>query len=269
MALNFAPGADVSWLAMDPDISDPELDQEPTFSVAMSSLLEQDSESDEDPDDDSDTSEVHPCLETTEDVCLNISDQDTLHAGGPDGVDLDNDTNAAYAEDLPDFVKRLQEQLLAGYTPPNHPSVDDPRGYTLTESEEHSLRHYIAWVDSCGTVKAYNLHAAVLQDAAKIEILTLYKVQKLAMKLLGLSSQMVDMCPKSCMAFTGSLKISSSASIFVISMMGLVVSHTLTKRVNQELKWSIPPLPLSFSHFIGIEKWQKLCNIDIRVYRML
>ena len=203
MALSFATGADVSWLATDPDISDPDFDQEPTFQ-ARSSLLEPDFESDEDFDEGSDTSEVHPCLETPGDVGLNISDQEDVHMGDPDSVNLDNDTNAACADDLPDLVKRLQEQLLAGYTAPYSPSAHG--GYTLSESEEHSLRHYIAWVDSRGTVKAYNLHAKVLQDAAKIEILTLYKVRKLAMKLLGLSSQMVDMCPKSCMAFTGVFK---------------------------------------------------------------
>ena len=47
MALSFATGADVSWLATDPDISDPDFDQEPTFQ-ARSSLLEPDFESDED-----------------------------------------------------------------------------------------------------------------------------------------------------------------------------------------------------------------------------
>ena len=37
-----------------------------------------------------------------------------------------------------------------------------------------------------------------------MELLSLYKAQKLAMELTGLSSsQQVDMCPDSCMAFTG------------------------------------------------------------------
>jgi hypothetical protein len=39
-----------------------------------------------------------------------------------------------------------------------------------------------------------------------MEILSLYMVRKLAMELTGLSSQLVDMCPKSCMAFTGEFK---------------------------------------------------------------
>ena len=62
MELSFAPGADVSWLAMDPNISDLQSGQEPAFSNAGSSSSEQDS------DGDSDTSEVHPCLKIPEDM---------------------------------------------------------------------------------------------------------------------------------------------------------------------------------------------------------
>ena len=218
MALSFAPGADLSWLATGVDLGldndpDPNFDQEPSFQAHSSDsrlieVLEEDFEPDEDPIEGSDISEVHPCLETSGDSGLKIPDQGSLHIGieNPDSVNLDNDSDAACADSLPDLVKKLQEQLLAGYTLSNYPSVNDPRGYTLSESEEYSLRHYIAWVASHGTVKAYNLHAEVLQNAAKVEILTLYKVRKLAMKLLGLSAQMVDMCPKSCMAFTGKFK---------------------------------------------------------------
>jgi hypothetical protein len=68
------------------------------------------------------------------------------------------------------------------------------------------LKHYIAWVDSHGTVKGYHLHAQVLQEAAQVEILSLYLVRKLANELTGLSSKLVDMCPRSCMAFTGEFK---------------------------------------------------------------
>jgi hypothetical protein len=204
MASSSIPGADLSLLEMDPDISDSELDLEPE---ASPSLLEQYSESDEDSDEDVDPSEIHPCLESPSDGCSNIFKPGSLHTGDLDGADPDEDTNAAanLPDDVPDVVARLQRQLLAGYTPPIYPPINDSSG-TLTESEELSLKHYIAWVDSCGTVKAYSLHAEVLQKAAGIEILSLYMVQKLAIKVLGLSSQMVDMCPKSCMAFTGEFK---------------------------------------------------------------
>ena len=195
----FAPGADFSYLGMDPnDLPDSELDP----SDAASSSSEDDSNSDPD-----DQSEVHPCLKPLEDKDADISGHSSLSIGDPDNIDLDDNSDTVYAEaNPPDFVRRLQKQLLAGYTLPNHPSVNDPGGYTLSESERLSLEHYIAWVDSRGTVKAYQLHAEVLQNATNIEILTLYMVRKLATKLLGLSSQLVDMCPKSCMAYTGEFK---------------------------------------------------------------
>ena len=198
MELSVAPSADLSWMGRDLDeISDSQSDQELMFPDDDSSSSEEDSD---------DKSELHPCLETPEDNNPDISGGASLHMGTLDNVDLNNPT-AVYAEDhIPDFIHRLQKQLLAGYTLPNHPSVNDPRDHTLTESEKISLRHYIAWVDSRGTVKAYNLHAEVLKEAANVEILTLYMVRKLAIKVLGLSSQLVDMCPKSCMAFTGDFK---------------------------------------------------------------
>jgi hypothetical protein len=210
VATSSIPSADLSWLEMDPDISDPDLELEHPFQLpeADPSLLEQDSESDEDSDEDVDPSEVHPCLESPSEGCPNISEPGSSHMGDLDSADLDNDTNAVanLPDIVPDVVARLQRQLLAGYTPPIYPPIDDSRGGTLTESEELSLKHYMAWVDSHGTVKAYRLHAEVLQKATDIEILTLYMVRKLAMKVLGLSSQMVDMCPRSCMAFTGDFK---------------------------------------------------------------
>ncbi|KAF8266293.1 hypothetical protein EI94DRAFT_1505101, partial [Lactarius quietus] len=124
-----------------------------------------------------------------------------------ESANLAEEVLADSAADLPEVVKRLCTQLLAGYTLPNHPSTKyDPRGRLLTESEQLSLKHFIAWVDSCGTVKGYSHHAQVLQEATKIEILSLYLVQKLVNELTESSSQMVDMCPKSCMAFTGDFK---------------------------------------------------------------
>jgi hypothetical protein len=169
--------------------------------------LEQDSESDEDSESDVDPSEVHPCLESPSKGSP-ISEPGSLHLRDLDGADPDGDTNAAanLPDNVQDIVGRLQRQLLAGYTHPLFPPINDSRGGTLTESEELSLKHYMAWVDSHGTVKAYSLHAGVLQKATDIEILSLYMVRKLAIKVLGLSSQKVDMCPKSCMAFTGDFK---------------------------------------------------------------
>ena len=84
--------------------------------------------------------------------------------------------------------------------------INDLRNHSLTKAEKLSLKHFIAWVDSHGTVKAYALHAKVLQEETGTEILSLYMARKLALKFPGLSSQLVDMCPKSCMAYTGEFK---------------------------------------------------------------
>ncbi|EGO05145.1 hypothetical protein SERLA73DRAFT_38022, partial [Serpula lacrymans var. lacrymans S7.3] len=65
---------------------------------------------------------------------------------------------------------------------------------------------YIAWKKSNGTVKAYELHAQVLQQATQLEILSLYAVQKLAGSLSKVAPERFDMCPRSCIAYTGDFK---------------------------------------------------------------
>jgi hypothetical protein len=50
---------------------------------------------------------------------------------------------------------------------------------------------------------AYKLHAEVLQSASDVEILSLKSVQKLAATLTDLRPLQIDMCPKSCLAYTG------------------------------------------------------------------
>ncbi|KAH8978361.1 hypothetical protein EDB86DRAFT_3090785 [Lactarius hatsudake] len=173
----FSPDVD---LGMDPNISESEMDQDPVVSEAGLGFAGSDSDSDDEVD-------FHPAVFSS-----SIGHLDTGAVG-----------SSFY--DHPDRSTR-RAKLLSDYTPPNHPPVDDSRGRSLTPDEELSLKHYIAWVDSRGTVKAYRLHAQVLQEATGTEILSLYMVQKLAVELTGLSSQLVDMCPKSCMAFTGEFK---------------------------------------------------------------
>jgi len=99
-------------------------------------------------------------------------------------------------------LDNLCQDLLNGYKLPPKPS--DPYNLRpLDRQEELSLQHYTAWQNSGGTVKAYSLHAAVLQNATNVEILSLYKVQQLAEFLTRLSPRRIDMCPKSCIAYTG------------------------------------------------------------------
>ena len=207
MVSSSTAGVNLAWMGMDPNVSDSELDQLAVPSEDDSSSLNQDLESDtdDDKDDDDNISRLHPAMMSLS----KYDDTDNITSERePDTANLEEEEEvfAGSATDLPEVVKRLREKLLAGYTPPNHPSVNDPRGRSLIPSEILSLKHYMAWVDSHGTVKAYGLHAKVLGEASGTEILSLYSVRKLAIELTGLSTQLVDMCPKSCMAFTGEFK---------------------------------------------------------------
>ena len=112
---------------------------------------------------------------------------------------------------LPEIIIRLQKQLLKGYTLPPCPTLA-PVKHTLSMAEILSLQHYLAWTESYGTVKAYSAHAQVLAEATKEVILSLYKARKLASKLTGIKASFVDMCPKSCMAFTGASDSQSTCS---------------------------------------------------------
>src|SRR4051812_49330770 len=53
------------------------------------------------------------------------------------------------------------------------------------------------------TVQAYIEHQKVLEAATKIEVLSLFHVCKLAASLTDFHPTKVDMCPKSCIAYTG------------------------------------------------------------------
>ena len=80
-------------------------------------------------------------------------------------------------DDIPDVIIQLQAQLLGDYTLP--PCPDGPsRQHTLSSLETLSLKHYLAWSDSHGTVKACNAHAQVLAEATQMKILSLYKVKQ-------------------------------------------------------------------------------------------
>ena len=84
--------------------------------------------------------------------------------------------------------------------------------HTHSQTEILSLKHYLAWTESNGTVKVYNAHAQVLTEATQVAILSLYKARKLATKLTGIKPCFVDMCPKSCMVFTGKFQSQSTCS---------------------------------------------------------
>ena len=134
----------------------------------------------------------------------------------PDGMPLSDTANSASDDDssdsrLPEIITGLQEKLLQGYTLPSDPPQDSPQT-DLSRAERLSLYHYFAWSDSHGTVKAYDAHAWVLVEATGEEILSLHRVRRLALDLAGLQPTFVDMCPKSCMAFTGDSQLDATCT---------------------------------------------------------
>ncbi|KIL66941.1 hypothetical protein M378DRAFT_74466, partial [Amanita muscaria Koide BX008] len=111
--------------------------------------------------------------------------------------------------EYPDERYRLQEALTDNYVCGPAPAwSSQPRDITATE--RISLEHYIAWTKSNGTELAYRLHADVLKKVTKIDILSLHAVRSLSRKLSGLQPQLVDMCPQSCMAYTGDYSTEAS-----------------------------------------------------------
>jgi len=126
-----------------------------------------------------------------------------LHDFPDDGSD--SNINAEFFE-TPDVLDKLRDQLLGGYKPPAECPSNIKTGMDIDKlslDENISLEHFIAWKKSNGTVKAYNMHAKVLATHTGATILTLYQARKLAVKLTGFHATKVDICPKSCIVYTG------------------------------------------------------------------
>ncbi|KAJ3513341.1 hypothetical protein NMY22_g15065 [Coprinellus aureogranulatus] len=107
----------------------------------------------------------------------------------------------------PKALEDLRAELLGDYIcPPVAPeTLDDVRNNfaNLTQSERLSLRHFIIWKRTGGTVVAYQLHAKLLESVTGVEILSLYRVRKRAVELTKFAPIRVPMCPRSCIAYTG------------------------------------------------------------------
>src|SRR5215510_2367596 len=127
---------------------------------------------------------------------------------GNTGMDEDSGNSLDVEEmihiPLPATLTFLRQMLLGDYKCPQSPPNFHPAFQDLTPVERLSLKHYVAWKMSNGTVKAYKMHAAVLKDATGLNILSLYNCQKLAIKLTKLEAYKVDICPNSCVAYAGS-----------------------------------------------------------------
>ena len=154
----------------------------------------------------------HAIFDIPEEVLESAQDFASEHSSADEQYDDDSSSELHYEElygptksrdgNVPEIISQLQEKLLKGYTLPPIPEQDPPKP-DLSRAQRLSLHHYFAWVESNGTVKAYNSHARVLLQATGEEILSLHRVRQLALDIAGLTPQFVEMCPKSCQAYTG------------------------------------------------------------------
>ena len=136
--------------------------------------------------------------ERDEDICSDEDEDDFMGHNDMDyyPTDLDGFFN------IPQSLKDLKVDLLVDYTLPAEPPALLKKSI-LSPLETASLKHYVAWKKSNGTIQAFNLHREVLTSTSGLKILSLYKAQKLAIKLTDFHANMVDMCPNSCIAYTG------------------------------------------------------------------
>jgi len=126
-----------------------------------------------------------------------------LGGQGPGAVpDPNEDPNEGFFR-LPESLKDLRKQLLGEYVLPAQQPSRRSGVRELTTPEIISLQHYVAWSKSNGTIYAYKIHAGVLTRASGVEILSLHNAKKLAQDLTEFVPRMVDMCPRSCIAYTG------------------------------------------------------------------
>jgi hypothetical protein len=171
----------------------------------------QESELDSDEDEEMDYNHLPPPTHSpVEDIDATNEDEDNPVDLSERPPALDSASQPAAPEasiPLPEELLQLREELRKGYTCPPYPPSEDnlisSRYSNLSRSEKWSLKHYICWKKTGGTVEAYKLHATLLSEAIGAEILSLYNIRKLACQLVDLKTREVHMCPNSCIAYTG------------------------------------------------------------------
>ena len=99
---------------------------------------------------------------STESEALLKFPQASDQVGNDSTNNIDDDGDAETYFNLPSSLVVLKSKLLGDYTTPAEcpDTVSAPR--ELTSSEVLTLKHYIAWKKSNGTVLAYKFHAQVL-----------------------------------------------------------------------------------------------------------
>ena len=140
-------------------------------------------------------------------------DKEVIESNFEEVTDSDSDSDELHMPDIatqnfdffniPESLKTLKDELIQDYRLPSEPESMSLRRQPLSNSQIASLKHYIAWNKSNGTVKAYELHKTVLESVSGIPILSLHTVRKLAQSITEFIPTKVDMCPNSCIAYTG------------------------------------------------------------------
>jgi hypothetical protein len=113
---------------------------------------------------------------------------------------------AGISASIPPELLLLREQLKNNYKPPPEPKAPVHSVRKLTDSEKLSLQHYLIWKKSNGTVNAYHYHGKLLESVTGTTILSLHMARKLAGELTQYKPTKINMCPQSCIAFTGQYK---------------------------------------------------------------
>ncbi|KAJ8519136.1 hypothetical protein ONZ45_g3888 [Pleurotus djamor] len=142
-----------------------------------------------------------------ETVDSDLASTATLHHIFPD-ADSDDITESIIDNlfSLPPSQAQLQSELLGDYKCPSHPPTNQERAFdqgTLTPIQKWSLKLYITWKRSRGTVAAFTNHKALLEEALSIQLLSLYMVRELARRITGVTPRYIAVCPNNCIAYTG------------------------------------------------------------------
>lgn len=123
--------------------------------------------------------------------------------------------------DTPQPLKALRNDLLGTYKCPSNETEANlyvkPLFSALSLSQNLSLRMYIAWVKTNGTSEAHITYKETIEqsfrdikamhpDFPEIDFLTRHQSRKLAAELTSFAPKFIDMCSKSCIAYTGKYK---------------------------------------------------------------
>ncbi|KAE8217618.1 hypothetical protein CF319_g8336 [Tilletia indica] len=130
-----------------------------------------------------------------------------------------------------------------------------PIGPECSRSNAATLDLLAAWQTTGGTVQNYVAFGLVLQKHAKVKIKTLYLARQLVEETSGLTPIAVDMCPASCVGFTGPRQHMTHCPMCGLARyryVGARRTQVAVKTYNY-----VPYLPRLRAYF-GNEAWSRL-----------